>query len=118
MSDIEPVDKLVGHNIKIARTLRGMTQTQLGEYLDITFQQVQKYETGKNRVSASTLDKVAKALRKPIGWLFDEQLPPSADTQEQQLILRITKALLAIKNNKQRQAFINLLETVSSEEGK
>src|SRR5271165_4363752 len=68
---IEPVDKLVGQNIRIFRNAKGISQTELGNAVGVTFQQIQKYENGVNRVSSSRLAKIAKVLSTPISSLFD-----------------------------------------------
>jgi transcriptional regulator with XRE-family HTH domain len=67
----DPVDILVGNNLRILRLRRGMSQTQLGKRLDVTFQQVQKYEKGANRIGAGRLFRAAAILRVPISVLFD-----------------------------------------------
>ena len=61
---IEQVDKVVGQNIRIFRNAKGISQTELGSEIGVTFQQVQKYETGINRVGSSRLAKIAKVLRR------------------------------------------------------
>lgn len=66
-----PIDGKVGENIKARRTKVGISQTKLALELDITFQQVQKYEKGSNRVSASRLYEIAKILDVPLIELFD-----------------------------------------------
>ena len=66
------VDRHVGNRMRMRRLLIGMSQEKLGELLGITFQQVQKYEKGSNRVSASRLYHVAKVLAVPVQYFFDE----------------------------------------------
>ena len=66
------IDKHVGRRIRLRRTLLGMSQEQLGAELNITFQQVQKYERGANRVSASHLWDISQILDAPIGYFFDD----------------------------------------------
>lgn len=66
-----PVDLHVGKQIKQARILNGMTQTDLADALKVTFQQVQKYERGANRVSASRLWDLSQILQVEIGFFFD-----------------------------------------------
>lgn len=66
------VDVHVGQRIRLRRTLLGMSQEQLAEKLDITFQQVQKYERGANRVSASRLWDLSQILDTEIGYFFDD----------------------------------------------
>lgn len=77
----EPVDLHVGERVRIARVLMNMSQQKLAAKCGITFQQVQKYERGLNRVSASRLVMIAEALERPVAWFF-EGLPsyPTTDT--------------------------------------
>ena len=67
-----PIDAHVGGRIRLRRTLLGMSQERLGEALGLTFQQVQKYERGVNRVGASRLFDLSRALDVPIGFFFDD----------------------------------------------
>src|ERR1700740_1522580 len=67
----QPVDVLVGQNIRICRLQKGLSQTELGERIGVTFQQIQKYEKGANRVGASRLTQIADVLGVPIPTLFD-----------------------------------------------
>ncbi len=67
-----PVDVHVGARLRVRRTLLGMTQTSLGEAIGLTFQQLQKYETGTNRVSASRLFDLSRVLDVPIAHFFDD----------------------------------------------
>ena len=67
----DPVaEKAIGWRVRDARSDKGWSQANLGDALGITFQQIQKYEKGVNRVSASTLYRIAKLLGKPIEWFF------------------------------------------------
>lgn len=67
-----PVDVHVGNRIRLRRTLMGLSQEKLGEALGLTFQQIQKYERGANRVGASRLYDLAQVLDVPIGFFFDD----------------------------------------------
>lgn len=67
-----PIDVHVGTRIRLRRTLMGMSQERLGEALDLTFQQVQKYERGVNRVGASRLFDLSRVLDVPISFFFDD----------------------------------------------
>ncbi|MGY0793202.1 helix-turn-helix domain-containing protein [Azospirillum argentinense] len=67
-----PVDIHVGARVRLRRTLLGMSQEKLGEALGLTFQQVQKYERGANRISASRLFDLSRALDVPISFFFDD----------------------------------------------
>lgn len=64
------VDVHVGRRLRIRRVIQGMSQTALAEQLGLTFQQLQKYESGANRVSASRLWQIAQILDVPVQWFF------------------------------------------------
>ncbi|MBI1391369.1 MAG: helix-turn-helix domain-containing protein [Alphaproteobacteria bacterium] len=72
-----PIDVHVGGRVKIRRTMIGMSQEKLGESLGLTFQQIQKYEKGTNRMGASRLFQIAQVLDVPLQFLF-EGLEPQA----------------------------------------
>lgn len=76
-----PTDKHVGSRIRMRRMMLGMSQTRLADGVSLTFQQIQKYEKGVNRVSASRLQQFAKILKVPVPFFFDgapaAQLPGS-----------------------------------------
>ena len=65
------IDMHVGKRVRLRRTLLGMSQEQLGAELNVTFQQVQKYERGANRISASRLRDISQILDVPISYFFD-----------------------------------------------
>ena len=67
-----PVDVHVGSRVRLRRTLLGMSQEKLGEAIGLTFQQVQKYERGANRIGASRLFDLSRVLDVPVGFFFDE----------------------------------------------
>ena len=67
---INPTDVTLGENIKALRVKNGKSQKKLGDDLRLTFQQVQKYQSGKNRVSAATLYEISKVLKTPVGQFF------------------------------------------------
>ena len=67
-----PIDVHVGGRVRLRRTLLGMSQEKLGDALGLTFQQVQKYERGVNRIGASRLFDLARVLDVPIGFFFDD----------------------------------------------
>ncbi len=71
-----PIDSHVGSRVRLRRTLLGLSQEKLGEALGLTFQQVQKYERGVNRIGASRLFDLARVLDVPISFFFDD-LPDS-----------------------------------------
>jgi transcriptional regulator with XRE-family HTH domain len=65
-----PVDKHVGSRVRMRRVMLGMSQEKLGRALGITFQQVQKYEKGTNRIGASRLQHIARVLQVPVAFFF------------------------------------------------
>lgn len=65
------IDKSIGMRLKVRRSILGISQDKLASSLGVTFQQVQKYEKGANRISASTLYKISKILNIPINYFFD-----------------------------------------------
>ena len=75
-----PIDKHVGSRVRMRRVLVGMSQERLGEALGLTFQQVQKYEKGTNRIGASRLQQIAGTLQVPVAFFFEE-LPIPAKAQ-------------------------------------
>ena len=66
-----PIDKHVGSRVRMRRVLLGMSQEKLGEALSLTFQQVQKYEKGTNRIGASRLQQISKTLNVPAAFFFE-----------------------------------------------
>jgi transcriptional regulator with XRE-family HTH domain len=77
MAKSHPVDVHVGARIRQRRTLLGMSQDKLGAAVDLTFQQIQKYERGSNRIGSSRLFEFAKVLDVPVSYFFDE-MPSNA----------------------------------------
>ena len=73
-----PIDIHVGRRLKMRRSLKGMSQERLGELLGLTFQQVQKYERGANRIGSSRLYEIAAILETSVAWFFDGLSDPSA----------------------------------------
>src|SRR5215468_11189733 len=69
-----PIDKHVGSRVRMRRMMLGMSQEKLGDALGLTFQQVQKYEKGTNRIGASRLQQISQTLQVPVAFFF-EQLP-------------------------------------------
>ncbi|MFP3944393.1 MAG: helix-turn-helix domain-containing protein [Alphaproteobacteria bacterium] len=69
---IDPIDAHVGQRVRLRRMLMGMSQEKLAQELGLTFQQIQKYEKGANRISASKLYRIGKVLEAPPGYFFEE----------------------------------------------
>lgn len=88
-----PVDVHVGGRVRLRRTLLGMSQEELGEALGVTFQQVQKYERGSNRISASRLFQISKILDAPITFFFDDMPEEIGKSVSKRVFLRSNKRL-------------------------
>ncbi|MGP6086537.1 helix-turn-helix domain-containing protein [Antarctobacter jejuensis] len=110
-----PVDVHVGKRIRHRRWLVGMTQQQLAERVGIKFQQIQKYETGANRVSASRLWDIADALDVPVSFFFEGIETESADAAASENVpadimgdkeaLDLVRSYYAIPENQRRRLF-------------
>lgn len=130
-----PMDAHVGSRVRLRRMLLGMSQEKLGEQLGLTFQQVQKYEKGVNRIGASRLFDLAQVLNVPIQFFYDEA-PPGDTTglhalgmserpQEGFVIdflssregLELNKAFVRISDPKVRRAVVDLVRSLAGDEG-
>ena len=109
-----PVDVHVGKRVRHRRWLVGMTQQQLAESVGIKFQQIQKYETGANRISASRLWDIADALEVPVSFFFEgleaetapkEQTHTPADLMGDKEALDLIRSYYAIPENQRRRLF-------------
>ena len=67
-----PIDTHVGSRVRLRRTMMGMSQEKLGDALGITFQQIQKYEKGTNRIGASRMQQISEALKVPVSFFFQD----------------------------------------------
>src|SRR5689334_25122650 len=79
-----PIDAIVGARVRQRRTLLGMSQETLGKAVGLTFQQVQKYERGTNRISASRLFGMARVLEVPVSYFFDDIQDPGSEAARAQ----------------------------------
>src|SRR4030081_2807001 len=75
-----PVDKYVGSRVRMRRIMLGISQEKLGDALGLTFQQVQKYEKGTNRVGASRIQQISEILQVPVSFLFERGPSWAANT--------------------------------------
>src|ERR1700741_938958 len=112
-----PVDVAVGRNVRIWRMAKGLSQAQLAHRLGVTFQQVQKYEVGANRIGTGRLVKVAAILGVPIATLFRG----TAGTEQVLLALvadrrsfRLADAFAAIKDSNLRLLIVTLVEQIAA----
>lgn len=110
-------DREIGRRIRIRRLALGMSQSTLGDALDITFQQIQKYEKGTNRVSSGRLQHIAKILDVPVTFFFND-LGGSGGKEISVLLetaysLRMLKALSRIHDRRIRRGAVNLIEAIA-----
>ena len=124
----DPVDVEVGHRIRIERLSRGLSQTALATQLGVTFQQVQKYEKGVNRVGAGRLTKIAEVLGVAVGSFFtgkevlEGQVKDGAGGESSPLKLltisgafRLLRAYAEIDDTNLRRSLVDLVEQISSQ---
>lgn len=124
-----PMDKHVGNQVRLRRMFLGISQEKLGEALGVTFQQVQKYEKGVNRISASRLNQLAQVLAVPIDYFYEgareadggapgfaEQgaAPYLPDTYSSADSLQLVKAFNRITDAKVRRRIVDLVEAVAA----
>ncbi len=116
---ISPIDGHVGARVRMRRTLLGMTQTDLSDALGLAFQQVQKYERGTSRISASKLFKLSQVLEVSIEYFFDE-MPPvvAASPMITQETLKLVRAYYEIDDAKIRKRVYELTKTLGAGAGK
>lgn len=115
-----PLDAMVGAKIRMFRTNREMSQTMLAERIGVSFQQVQKYEKGANRVGASRLSQIASVLGISVGDLFESPQQKTADSNSPVHLLAEPGALRVLKaylrtNSRVRLAIAKLLESVADQ---
>jgi transcriptional regulator with XRE-family HTH domain len=126
-----PVDKHVGSRVRMRRMMLGMSQGKLGDALDLTFQQVQKYEKGTNRIGASRLQHISHILQVPVAFFF-EGAPhqpgqpkglgeASSPVYVSEFLatsdgLALTKAFMRIKKSKLRRCIVDLVEKIAGDE--
>jgi transcriptional regulator with XRE-family HTH domain len=124
-----PIDVQVGNRVRIRRMLIGMSQERLGELLSLTFQQVQKYEKGINRIGAGRLFDVSRILGVPIEYFYEgaplagqgfaeEGTPPVMEFVSSGEGLQLSLAFMKIKDAKVRKRVLDLVKSLSEEESK
>ena len=121
-----PIDAQVGNRVRIRRMLIGMSQEKLGDLLGLTFQQVQKYEKGVNRIGAGRLFEIARILGVPIDFFYDgvassaENLasatPPVMEFVSSGEGLQLSLAFMKIKDPKVRKRVLDLVKSLADEE--
>src|ERR1700688_3836871 len=124
-----PIDKHVGSRVRMRRMMLGMSQEKLGDALDLTVQQVQKYEKGTNRIGASRLQHISQILQVPVPFFFDRAPGQSGATVEiadSDLYvndflatsdgLALVKAFMCIQDPKLRRAIVLLVQQITPED--
>jgi transcriptional regulator with XRE-family HTH domain len=128
-----PVDKHVGSRVRMRRMMLGMSQEKLGDALGLTFQQVQKYEKGTNRIGASRLSQIAQILQVQVSFFFEgapivgtgsrpegftEAASPAyvSDFLATSDGLALTKAFMKIGDAKLRRRIVDLVEQMAASE--
>ena len=123
-----PTDKHVGSRVRMRRMMLAMSQEKLGDALGLTFQQVQKYENGKNRIGGSRLQHISQILQAPAAFFF-EGVPQArgqhhgpTDAPSPQYVsdylatsdgLQLTKAFMQIPDAKLRRSIVTLVENIA-----
>jgi transcriptional regulator with XRE-family HTH domain len=116
------IDELVGRNIRVLRLNHGMSQTKLAKALGLTFQQVQKYEIGRNRVGAGRLFAVAGLFGVPVSAFFEGAEHPAGNGDGQSPVallsepyaLRLVQAFCALENTALRRSVVELVEVMGA----
>jgi transcriptional regulator with XRE-family HTH domain len=123
-----PTDKHVGNRVRMRRLLLGMSQEKLADQLGLTFQQVQKYEKGTNRISASRLQHVCHILDVPVSFFFEQAPGPSgqshgfAEAPSTAYVndflassdgLALLKAFMRIDDSSLRRSIVRLVEGIT-----
>jgi transcriptional regulator with XRE-family HTH domain len=126
-----PVDKHVGNRVRMRRLMLGISQQTLSGALGVSFQQVQKYENGANRIGASRLQRIAEILEVPPAFFFEgapnlhgaahgmKEAPSSAylsDFLATSEGLSLTKGFMRIKEPKLRRRIVHLVEAIAGED--
>ena len=126
-----PIDKHVGSRVRMRRMMLSMSQEKLGDALGLTFQQVQKYEKGTNRIGASRLQQISLILQVPVSFFFEgAPLPPGraqglgeapspayvTDFLATSDGLTLVKAFVRIQNPKLRRRIVDLVEEIGGED--
>jgi len=132
-SNPDPVDVHVGYRVRLRRTLLGMSQEKLGSALGLTFQQIQKYEKGANRIGSSRLYKLSKILDVNVSYFFDEMPEDEkmfdgfsegngsefdVDPIMRRETLELVRSYYCIKDHDVRKRIFDLIKTVGAIEQK
>src|SRR5512140_3420832 len=124
-----PIDKHVGSRVRMRRMMLSMSQEKLGDALGLTFQQVQKYEKGANRIGASRLQQIAQIMQVPVSFFFEgtphapghsgmSEAPSPAYVSDFLATsdgLSLTKAFMRIKEAKLRRRIVDLVQQIAED---
>ena len=121
-----PTDIYVGSRVRMRRKMLGLSQEKLGEKLGITFQQIQKYEKGTNRVGASRLQAMADAMEVPVSYFFPDSTDGSGGMQEESATfmmdfmstsegLDLSRAFTRIRSPKVRRKVVELVRAMAED---
>ena len=126
-----PIDTHVGSRVRLRRMMLGMSQEKLGEHLGITFQQIQKYEKGTNRIGAIRLQHIATVLQVPVAFFFEDapgtpsEAAGMAESRPANYVtdflsssegIQLNKAFVRIKDTKLRRRIIDLVRAVAGDD--
>ena len=116
----DPIDVAVGHRIRVRRKWLGISQSTLADHLGVSFQQVQKYERGANRVSASMLVRIAQKLDTTVAELVGETAEPSRDESLFEKLatpgaVQLLDAFASVQQPALRTAILNLTRSLIEE---
>ena len=116
----DPIDVAVGHRIRVRRKWLGISQSTLADHLGVSFQQVQKYERGANRVSASMLVKIAQKLDTSVGELVGETAAPLGDESLFEKLavpgaVQLLEAFASVQQPAMRTTILNLTRSLIEE---
>jgi len=115
----DPIDVAVGARIRLLRKVRGLSQQALAEAAGVTFQQIQKYERGANRVSASMLSRIATTLDAPVSEMFGEVNPATGSIDEVAALLaepgalELLRAYAVLPRGAPRAALVDFVRALS-----
>ncbi|MGO4705126.1 helix-turn-helix domain-containing protein [Microvirga sp. 2MCAF38] len=114
-----PADYRIAKRIRLRRLTVGLSQGAVAAALGLTFQQVQKYELGANRVSASRLQEIANVLRAPVSFFYDEgpNAPMPSMLLDTPQSISILRAFKTIENPKLRRQAVALVEAIAAVKG-
>jgi transcriptional regulator with XRE-family HTH domain len=121
----DATDQSIARKIRLQRITKGLSQTELGDKIGITFQQIQKYEKGSNRVSAGRLKQIAEVLDVPVSFFFDgapfndasaDNINVSLSFLETAAAVRLVRAFAEIKGVRVRRSIVALVEGIAGEQ--